>query len=78
MHCIALVQPTQTSPEFAILQMDSKEHESFHKNPTAFVNDNHVFKKQVRKVDVLAHAETTVSYVVLGHPPDCHVYAFCV
>jgi hypothetical protein len=78
MHCIAFVQPTPTSPEIAILQMDTKEHESFHKNPLAFVNDNHVFKKPVRKVDILSHAETTVGYVVLGHPPDCHVNAICI
>jgi len=77
MHCIALAQATQESPEVAILQMDSKEHAALHENPLAFVNENKVFKKQVKSVEMAPRAKTQTGLVIVAHLPGCYCVAYC-
>ena len=77
MHCIALVQATPSSPDIAVLQLETKEHEAFHNDPVGFVNRNHVFRKSVNKVEVVPHASTATGILVIVHLPGCACAAYC-
>ena len=71
MDFIALVQATPKDPEVAILRLDEEERENLHKNALAFVNDNHVFRKSVRTVEIAPSAKTEYALVIIVHLPGC-------
>jgi hypothetical protein len=77
MHCIALVQSTQTSPEIAILQLDSKEHSALHQNALQFVNEKQIFRKSVKSVEIAPHAKTQIGLAMFVHLPGCACVAYC-
>ncbi len=78
MHCTALVQATQGGPEVAIIQLEGTDHHVLHDNPLAFVNDNHVFRKPVSKVEIAPHSKVTPTQVIVAHLPNCTCYAYCL
>lgn len=93
MHRIALLLPTPTGSEIAILKVSNQEHDDLHKDALGFVNKNKVFCKDVASVD-LQHAPETMSaaraksgtkqtansawIITLSHDPRCPVYASCL
>jgi hypothetical protein len=93
MHRIALLHPTPTDSEIAILQVSNQEHDDLHKDALGFVNRNKVFCKDVRSVD-LQHTPGTASVaraksgakqsansgwiVTLRHDPSCPVDGSCL
>jgi hypothetical protein len=63
MKRLALVETAQDDIEIAVLKLSNEEHQKLHANALDTVNDNHVFAKKLRKMEVstCSHAgsETT-------------------
>ncbi len=81
MDCIALLHPTPTDPEVAVVKISNEEHKAFHDNPLKFVNDHKVFGKDVKSVKPAPCPgdEKASSWLLLcGHRLDCTSYSLCV
>ena len=94
MHLIALVKAMPTDPEIAILRISNQEHDDLHKDPLGFVNRNHVFGRDISRVDMQPHpsekmgatqlkasAKTEAApnwLVVIPHLPKCTASATCI
>jgi hypothetical protein len=77
MHCIAFVQATPTSPEVAVLQLESKEHSALHDDALRFVNEKQVFGRSVKSAKIASHAEIQTGLAIIVHLPGCACAVYC-
>ena len=78
MQLIALVQATPDSPEIAIVKLSGEENEDFRENSTKFVNENHIFRKPVKSVEIAPNTKKQVELTIIAHLPNCTCKAYGV
>lgn len=85
MQRLDLIKPTPTNPEIAVLQVAADEHQILHdpEKGKKFVNDNHVFTKDITGLTMTPHATPPSTQaadwlIVMAHMPACSAQASCL
>ncbi len=81
MDCIALLHPTPTDPEIAVVKISNKEHKAFHDNWPEFVKQLKVFGIDVSTLEPAPCAGDTSAnawLMLLAHRLDCTWQSLCV